>query len=423
MHFSRSFKTAAALLAVSALLVAAPTLFAQDAQTKADVTAVVTSNTQFAFAMYQNLNADKSNKGKNIFLSPYSISTALAMTYLGSEGNTRTQMAGTLHFNLPDNRLEAGFSSLLGQTKATPDKHYKLDVANALWGQQDYHFEPAFTGAIGKYFDGGFNAVNYADDQEREAGRIKINRWVEQKTNDKIKNLVHPDDINNLTRLILTNAIYFKGDWKLQFKTMFTQNAPFTVSPGKTVTVPMMAQKEHFPFMENSELKMIELPYAGDDLSMLVLLPAGDVEKFGAALTPEKLQEYQKQLFPVKVELSLPRFKFETRYTLNEGLAAMGMPDAFDRATANFAGMTGKPALYITAVIHQAMIDVNEEGSEAAGATAVVMGEKAMVMRPVVFRADRPFIFMIVHKPTGAILFMGRLSDPPPAANAAAPGK
>jgi len=415
MSFSHSLKAIAKVLALSLFLAVAPSLLAQAAPPKADIGTVVAGNGQFAFALFQNLNADKDNKGKNIFVSPYSISTALAMTYLGSAGNTKTQMADTMRFTLPDDRLEAGFFSLLGQTKATPDKHYKLDVANALWGQQDYHFEADFTSAISKYFDGGFNNVNFVGFEAREASRKTINTWVEKKTNDKIKALIHPSDIDDLTRLILTNAIYFKGDWALKFKATDTKNAPFKASDGKTVTVPMMEQTEHFPFMESNELKMVELPYAGDDLSMLVLLPAGDIETFGAALTPEKLQEYRKQMLPRKVELSLPRFKFETRYMLKPVLAAMGMPDAFSESRANFSPMTGKPALYITAVIHQAMIDVNEEGSEAAAATAVIMGTKSIEFKAE-FRADKPFIFMIVHKPSGSILFMGRLSDPPPAA-------
>jgi serine protease inhibitor len=420
MFSFRMLKSLTAMVMLAALI-AVPGLLAQNKQWKAaPVSEVVSGNSQFAIALYQNINADKASEGQNIFVSPYSISTALAMTYAGSRNNTQKQMATVLHFNLPDDQLNSGFSALLGQTKATPAKHYKLDVANALWGQKSYHFEAAFTDVVSKYYDGGFNVVDYVND--REASRSKINKWVEARTADKIKDLVKEDDINSLTRLILTNAIYFKGDWASKFKTESTKNEPFTVTGGKTVTVPLMAQTGQFAFMQNSELKMIELPYAGDDLSMIAILPQGDIEKFGATLSLTKLQELRKQMHSQEVHLFLPRFKFETRYYLEKALGEMGMPDAFNESKADFSGMTGKPGLFITHVIHQAMIDVNEEGSEAAAATAVVMGLKSAMSMPATFRADKPFIFLIIHKPTDSILFMGRVSNPPAAAHAGPKG-
>lgn len=379
-----------------------------------DATQLANANSEFALALYQKINAEKSNQGKNIFVSPYSISTALAMTYTGSAGETRKQMASVLRFDsMPTDKLDTSFLSLLQQTKATPSKHYKLDVANALWGQKDYHFEPAFIGTVNKYYHGGFDAVDFvgAKDQTRK----QINNWVENKTANKIKDLIHDEDINNLTRLVLTNAIYFKGDWASKFKAENTKNAPFNVAPDKAINVSMMEQKSSFPFMQNDELKMIELPYAGDDLSMVIMLPGGDVDKFGVELTVAKIQELRKQLHPVEVRLFLPRYKFETRYQLASLLAGMGMPDAFDEMKADFSGMTEAPKLYISKVIHQAMIDVNEEGSEAAAATGVVMSTKSMMLTPE-FRANKPFIFMIIHKPTNSILFMGRVSEPPAAA-------
>ncbi len=409
-----SFRTAITLLLISALVITLP-IVAQEKQKAPNpaVADIVNANSQFALALYKNINAAGSSKGKNIFVSPYSISTALAMTYTGARGNTKTELSKVLFFDaFSEEKLNTGFSSLLQQTKATPGKHYKLDVANALWGQKDYHFEPSFTSTVSKYYDGGFNTVDFVG--ANEATRKQINTWVEKKTNEKIKDLIHQGDINELTRLVLTNAIYFKGDWASKFKKENTKPAPFTVAPGKTVDVPLMAQTETFPFMQNDEVKVIELPYAGDDLSFIAILPAGDIEKFGAELTVAKLQELRKQLHPTEVHLFLPRYKFETRYLLAENLIAMGMPDAFSEMKADFSGMTGAPKLYISRVIHQAMIDVNEEGSEAAAATAVVMTTKAMRMPPT-FRADKPFIFMIIHKPTDSILFMGRVSEPPAA--------
>jgi serine protease inhibitor len=418
MSSSRIFKSLTVALVFS-VLIAVPGLASQNQQPKpVPASEVVNGNSQFALSLYQNINA--ASKGQNIFVSPYSISTALAMTYAGSRNNTQKQMGTVLHLNLPGDELNAGFSSLLGQTKATPAKHYKLNVANALWGQKDYHFEASFTGGISKYYDGGFNAVDFVSD--REKSRSKINKWVEDKTANKIRDLVKEDDINSLTRLILTNAIYFKGDWASKFKAESTTNEPFAVSPGKTVMVPMMTQTGEFAFMRNDELEMIELPYAGDDISMIAIVPQGDIEQFGANLSLTKLQELRKQMHSQEVNLFLPRFKFETRYYLENTLGGMGMPDAFDERKADFSGMTGTTGLFIAHVIHQAMIDVNEEGSEAAAATAVIVGTKSMSF-PATFRADKPFIFMIVHKPTDSILFVGRVSNPPAAAPTGKSGK
>jgi serpin B len=380
MSSFRIFKLLVAVLVLSALITA-PGLRAQNEQPKSSpVSEVVNGNSQFALALYQNINADKASTGQNIFVSPYSISTALAMTYAGSRNNTQKQMASALHFNLPEDKLQTGFSSLLAQTKATSAKHYKLEVGNAIWGQTGFHFEPVFASAVSKYYGGGFNVVNFVD--AGEASRARISK--------------------------------FKADK--------TKNDRFIVSPGQTVNVPMMRQTGHFPFMQNDELQMIELPYAGDDLSMIAILPQGDIEKFGATLSLAQLQELRKSMRSQEVNLFLPRFKFEARYLLEQYLKAMGMPDAFDENKADFSGMTGKPDLCITHVIHQAMIDVNEEGSEAAAATAVVMGLKSVSM-PATFRADKPFIFMIVHKPTDSILFMGRVSNPPASAPAATSGE
>jgi len=421
MPSSSTVKSLTIALVIPALLIV-PQLLAQNPGSAAAVSEVVSGNSQFALALYQALNADKASKGQNIFVSPYSISTALAMTYVGSRNNTRKQMASVLHLNMPDDKLQTGYSALFAQTKATPAKHYKLDVANALWGQQGAHFEPAFTDAISKYYDGGFNVMDFL--HNAEASRLKINQWVEDKTANKIRNLLHPGDINSLTRLVLTNAIYFKGDWALKFKKERTENAPFTVHPGKTVNVPMMTQKDSFPFVQDGEMAMIELPYAGNDLSMIAILPANDAEKFGATLSLAKLHDLRSRMHEQEVDLFLPRFKFETRYYLEQPLSAMGMPDAFDGKSADFSGVTGHRDFCVSHVIHQAMIEVNEEGSEAAAATAIIMTPTAVPRRPLAtFRADRPFIFMIVHKPTDSILFLGRVSDPPAATSAAPSGK
>jgi serpin B len=378
-------------------------------ESNTSLSVVVSSNNQFALDFYRGING--SSGGKNIFVSPYSISTALAMTFEGSRNNTRKQMGEVLHFNMPDAERQAGFSELLAQTRPGPGKKYKLEVANALWGQKDYPFETAFTGAIGKFYGGGFNTVDYPGDKE---GSIrKINTWVEDKTAGKIKNLIHSDDITPLTRLVLTNAIYFKGDWASPFEKGATKDEAFHVTETERVQAPMMHKTAHLRFVKENGLAAIELPYAGDDLSMIVLLPDSNVEQLGASVTLEMIEKLRSQMRPAEVDVTLPRFKFETRYILNQELGKMGMPDAFDEFLADFSGMTGKKMLHISEVIHQAMIDVNEEGSEAAASTAVVMSKKALRMpMKETFRADHPFIFTIVHNGTGSILFMGRVTNP-----------
>jgi len=411
MRYSRNFKSLTAAFALLALLAGVPGLLAQQGTASGqDWPDVVNANNQFAFDLYRNLNAQET--GNNIFVSPYSISTALAMAYEGSSGNTRKQMADVFYFDMPDAARQAGFAALLEQTKAGPGKHYKLNVANALWGQKDYHFEPAFTHAIDKFYGGGFNEVDFQGD--KPATVHKINTWVEDKTAGKIKGIIHPGDIDELTRLVITNAIYFKGDWESPFKKAATKDEAFHLDGGKTVPVPMMRQTGHFRFLRENGLAAIELPYAENDLSMIAILPDGDIEKLGESLSLEKIQQICAGMWPQQVDVLLPRFKFDTRYVLEGNLSAMGMPDAFNGRSADFSGITGSKNLYISSVIHQAMIDVNEEGSEAAAATAVGMrAMSARSNRPEIFRADRPFLFMIVHNSTGSILFMGRVSNPP----------
>lgn len=411
MTSSCILKSLMAKTTLLALLVSATGLLAQKGTASGkDLSEVVNANNQFAFDFYRNLNTHE--MGKNIFVSPYSISTALAMAYEGSSGNTRKQMAVVFHFNMTDAERQTGFSALMEQTKAGPGKHYKLGVGNALWGQKGYHFEPAFTHAIDKFYGGGFSEVDFPDDK---AGSIhEINAWIEGKTAGKIQDLIHPDDITDLTRLVITNAIYFKGDWASQFKKAATKEEAFHLGSGKTTQVPMMRQTGQFRFVREDGLAAIELPYADNDLCMIAILPDGDVEKAGESLSLEKIQKLRAGMRSQEVDVSLPRFKFETRYLIGNNLTTMGMPDAFNEGLANFSGITGKKDLYISSVIHQAMIDVNEEGSEAAAATAVVMSTKSVRFdMPEAFRADRPFLFMIIHNSTGSILFMGRVSNPP----------
>ncbi len=366
-------------------------------------------NNQFALDLYKKLSKTRGN----IFFSPFSISDALAMTYAGARGNTEKQMAQALHFTLPQKELHPAFSELITSIQdGAEGKSCKLRIANALWGQKDYRFLPAFVELINRYYGGGFFTVDFK--KHAEETRKRINRWVEDKTEDKIKNLIQKGDIDSLTRLVLTNAIYFKGKWASQFKKKDTKTMPFHVSPKESVQVPMMFQEGQFPYYEtmSRDLQVLELPYAGDTLSMVVFLPsrAQGLERFEQGLTPKKMRKLLASLRKRKVMVYLPRFKLKTRYYMGRMLSEMGMPDAFSNR-ADFSGMTGNKELKISKIIHQAYVDVNEEGTEAAAATAVVMRMKA-IMRIPVFRADHPFIFMIIHKKSGSILFMGRMVKP-----------
>ena len=406
----RNSKLLIVTLAVFQLIAGAPGLLAQSGTANGkDMPDVVNSNNSFAIDLYRQINAQ--DTGRNIFVSPFSVSTALAMTFEGSSNNTRNQMAAVMHLDLPDADRQAGFSALLAETSAGPGKHYKLNVANALWGQTGYHFEAPFLNATGKFYGGALKPVDFAGNTE--GARVEINTWVEDHTAKMIRDLIPKGAINPDTPLVLTNAIYFKGDWASPFKAATTKDAPFKVSNAINVQVPMMRQTGRFRFVRENGVAAIELPYADDDLSMIAILPDGDIEKMGQSLSLETIQQLCVDMYSEEVDVFLPRFKLEAGYMLAPTLSAMGMPDAFSEKLADFSGMTGRPNLYISKVIHKARVEVNEEGSEAAAATAVIMAPKSVHLeKKEVFRADRPFLFMIVHNSTGAILFMGRLSNP-----------
>ncbi len=410
MTFSGAFRLLAKGTTILAMFMVGQGLLAQGGTEKmTDLSAIASSNNQFAFDFYPSINA--TDEGKNIFVSPFSVSTALAMTLEGSRGNTQKQMAGVLHFDLPDQDRQAGFAALLAEINGGQGKQYKLEVANALWGQKEYRFEPSFTGVIGKFYGGGFYAVDFVGDKGGSVN--KINAWVDGKTAGRIKDLVYSGDVNELTRLILTNAIYFKGTWTAPFERAATRTEPFHTSATATVQVPMMHRSGQFKFAKEDAMTAIELPYAGNELSMVAILPSGDIDKLGESLSNEELDRLRKEMRLGEVEVALPRFKIESRSLLKDKLSKLGMPDAFNWSLADFSGITGDKSLYLSSVIHQAMVEVNEEGSEAAAATAVVMHSMtARAPSKLVFRADRPFIFMIVHNASGSILFMGRLSNP-----------
>jgi serpin B len=367
---------------------------------------------KFGFDLYKNLKKANENKDNNLFSSPASISIALAMTYAGARGDTEKQMANVLNFTLPQDRLHSAYSKLIENLKSAKD--YELSIANALWLQKDYKYLQEFLNTMEKYYKGGFNEVGYRTNPE--GARIKINDWVSKETKEKIKNILQPGDITRLTRLVLTNAIYFKGKWQTEFDKKSTRDEDFYLINGQKTKVRMMYQENRFNYYENDDLQLLEMPYKGDKVSMVIILPkAGKFETVENIMDEKKLQEWTKSATKMEVKAYIPRFKFTQRFDLSEDLSKMGMKDAFSAGVADFSGINGKKNdLYISKVIHKAFIDVNEEGTEAAAATAVVMSTKAapIIKKPVIFKADRPFIFLVRDKEAGSILFMGRVMDP-----------
>ena len=374
-----------------------------------DVTAVVEGNNRFALDLYARLQADQP---ANLFFSPSSLSTALAMTYAGARGDTASQMAKVLHFTLPPEKLHPAFASLrMALVEDAAKRGYQLTVANRLWGQQGYHFLPGFLATTREDYGAELAEVDFA--AQTEKARQQINAWVEEQTQAKIKDLIPPGALASLSRLVLTNAIYFKGDWSQPFKKAFTGEAPFHVTSRQTLDVPMMHQEDHFPFWAGEGLKILELPYGTGDLSMVVLLPdpIEGLAGLEARLTSDTLTRWRSGLRSEKVRVDLPRFKLTSQFELGGVLKAMGMPLAFTPDRADFSGMDGQRDLFVSAVIHQAYVDVNEEGTEAAAATGIVMRFLGVMTpkQPLVFRADHPFLFLIRDNRTGSLVFVGRL--------------
>jgi serpin B len=383
-----------------------------------DLQELATGNAAFALDFYQAVGGEDGN----LFFSPNSLSLALAMTYAGARGETEAQMAQTLGFSLPQDRLHPAFNALdqklAIQQPSDPEQPqpFLLSIANSLWGQQDYDFLPEFLDLLALNYGAGLRLLDF--ETAPEPSRKTINEWVLQETHDKIEDLIPEGAIDEMTRLVLANAIYFKADWLYPFEPNATRQEPFNLLDGSQVQAQMMSFKHptQIPYLAGEDYQAIVLPYVGDTVSMLVLVPeAGSFSEFEAGLDADRLNTIVADLQPRMVALSLPKFSFESEYSLKDTLAAMGMPAAFDPGLADFSGMDGTRSLYIGNVFHKAFVAVDEKGTEAAAATAVVIELAAAPLGPeVVLDVDRPFIFFIRHNPTGAILFAGRLLDPSP---------
>ena len=388
--------------------------------TEAGVASAVAANNEFTFDLYRDLVTRDTG---NLFFSPYSMSTALAMVYEGAEGETAAEIADVFGFASDDAERRSSMARLYNTLNKT-DAPYALKTANALWVQQDYSLLPSYTDAVATYYGGRASNVDFKLDTE--GARQTINTWVAERTENKIQNLFESGTLTPLTRLVLTNTIYFKGDWLTQFDAALTTDEPFFATAGETIMAPLMqhtGEGVEYRYAQNEEVQLLELPYKGEELSMLAILPS-EIEGRGPdtaiydledSLSVGQLQAWTAQLYKQRVDVFLPKFTMETKYTLNDSLKALGMPTAFDENFADFSGMSGARDLFIGLVVHQAFVEVNEEGTEAAAATGVVMVGNSMPVEPEQipeFRADRPFLFLIRENATGAILFVGRVMDP-----------
>lgn len=381
------------------------------AASPSNTTEIVTANTGFALDLYQR---ERTRPG-NLFFSPYSISTCLGMAYAGARGQTATEMAHVLHFNLPQAQMAPGFADLVQQMQADREtKAFTLDIANSLWCQEGFPFIPSFLQLARNDFGAEARQVDFA----AQAGPVcqEINSWVAQKTQDKIKDLLAPDQITPDTRLVLCNAIYFKGKWASPFDAKATHQAPFSIGGGQQVQASFMTRTFEIRSKPIDDFVALTLPYTSNQLSMVILLPKDPdgLPALEQRLDSVKLRQWLASLDAApekKTELYVPKFKLNLRLELAPTLSAMGMGLALSK-NADFSGISRMPALYISDVVHQAYVDVNEEGTEAAAATGTIMRLAAAVERISVLRVDHPFLFLIRENRTGSILFLGRVMDP-----------
>ena len=381
-----------------------------------NLTQLASGNSAFAFDLYQSIRSQDGN----LLYSPYSISLALAMAYAGARGQTGQQMADILHYALPQERLHPAFNALDQElasrnrdAQGQEGKGFQLNVVNSTWAQRGYPFLPQYLDLLAQNYGAGLRLEDFTG--APEPARLHINEWVSQQTKDKIKDLIPRGAITPMTRLVLANAVYFKAAWLYPFEKTATQEANFILKDGNQVSVPMMSlgtPKSLF-YAHGSGYQAVELPYAGDKVSMLLLVPdTGKFDTFEAGLNAAQIEAILKDLNPKMVALKLPKFQFEASFGLVETLSKMGMRDAFDPQLADFSGMDGSHNLYISSVLHKAFVAVDEEGTEAAAATAVIVGETAMPVMDVELTVDRPFIFLIRDKPSGTVLFVGRVLNP-----------
>ncbi len=385
-------------------------------QVGAELTAVkaqANRNNAFAFELYRQWRAEG-----NFLFSPYSISTALAMAYAGARTETQAELAQVARFGDPQlfhpamNGLETELARRIYDADGKPIREMRLDVANSLWGQKDYAFQDAFLDLLAEQYGAGIYTVDYRKDPE--AARAAINDWVSDRTEKRIRDLLPPGSVQNDTRLVLANAIYFYAPWMDAFEEDQTAPAPFYRLDGSMVEVPTMQRQGRYAYALQDDLTMVQIPYEGGNLAMLVMMPAaGNLAAFEAGLDAETFAGLQAELQSGEARLYLPRFEFSSAASVKQALQALGMQVAFEDE-ADFSGITGARDLKISDVIHKAFISCTEKGTEAAAATGITFAETSAMLpeEPVDLRFDRPFLFAIYDIPSGQILFLGRVNDP-----------
>jgi len=378
-----------------------------------DVSSLVSGNNAFALNLYRKVR----KQDANLIFSPYSISLALAMTYAGARGETENEMSAVMNFSLEQPFLHPAFKSLDTRIKTNTrgeeiedSSNFILRIVNSIWGQKGYEFLPEYLETLGKNYGSGLNLLDFRG--KSEESRRAINDWVLEQTQGKIDELVGRGAIDASTRLVLTNAIYFKGRWKYPFEAFRTSEGLFRLSSGEEIFVPMMNRVMLIPYAQIGNCQAVELPYKTGDASMVILLPGfGECDDFVHTLDNEKLRTIVEALKLADVNLTMPRFEFKYNLALKQALVEMGMKNAFT-SNADFAGISPEGDLCLQDVLHKAFVAVDEEGTEAAAATAAIVGIKLFTPLAVRLKIDRPFVFLICHQSTGSILFMGQVGNP-----------
>lgn len=375
----------------------------------ADISSLSDGNSAFAVDMYKKLTV---NTG-NVFFSPYSISIALAMTWGGARNQTEQDMAATLHFPFPQAQLCAAFNALdLALLRHAQTSGFELHIVNQLWGEKTYSFLPDYLKLVSVNYGAAMRLLDFINNPD--PSRIVINTWVADSTSQRITDLIPQGDIDATTRLVLTNAIYFKAQWADTFYSNDTHDNVFYRSQGDSITTKFMNRQGIYNYDSTADYQAIEMPYLGNEISMVIVLPsAGKMSEVEANLSSVFLTNLFTSMQPTYLNLYLPKFMFTTgSINLSDILKSLGMAVAFSYGTADFSGMDGTHNLYIGNVVHKAFVAVDEKGTEAAAATAVIMAGSAVEIQPLLFNANRPFIFLIRDVQTNAILFIGKLNDP-----------
>lgn len=368
------------------------------------------SNNLLAIDLFKQIQPD----AENLIFSPYSIGTVLAMIYSGSGGITAEEMSQVLYF--PTSELLDPVESRVIESMQASDTMKGTDfrLANAIWAQENFSFLPDYLDRVQKYYDAPLTLMDFIETSNREASRKKINHWVEERTNNRIQDLIQPGILDASTRMVLTNAIYFNGNWLFPFDKAATAPSMFHISKQESTRTAFMHQTRSYPYYEDEEIQSIRLPYKNNRMALMVILPKSidGWRMVSQVISYERINLVVSGMETREVQLSLPKFRTELRINLKKELTKLGMGSAFSRH-ADLSGMTGEKNLFIDEVIHKAFLEINESGTEAAAATAAIIGLKSSLRDdPVRFHADHPFIFFLLDRQTGCIIFTGRFVKP-----------